>query len=332
MASDGDLTNQTVELLQALIRNQCVNDGTAESGHEVRNADLLATYLEGTGLDLQRYEPTPGRTSLVARIEGSDPDAPALCLMGHTDVVPVSLDGWSRDPFAGELVDGEVWGRGAVDMLNLVASQAVVFRTLADRGFRPRGDLVFFAVADEESGSTHGARWMADHEWDAIAADYVLTENGGLHTGSEDSPAIGVNVAEKGVAWRRLTVRGTPGHGSTPYRSDNALLKGGQILESLFSDLGAGQVDRLATMAGSHDLEGINEMLGGLAGSLRGAVDSAAPYVEPVANACQEYAPKALGAADKVASVVAGAADVMPIYRLLGARLVAEAALARANA
>jgi acetylornithine deacetylase/succinyl-diaminopimelate desuccinylase-like protein len=233
MAGNGDLTNQTIELLQALIRNQCVNDGTAESGHEVRNADLLATYLEGTGLDLQRYEPTPGRTSLVARIEGSDPDAPSLCLMGHTDVVPVSLDGWSRDPFAGELVGGEVWGRGAVDMLNLVASQAVVFRTLADRGFRPRGDLVFFAVADEESGSAHGARWMADHEWDAIAADYVLTENGGLHSGSEDSPAIGVNVAEKGVAWRRLTVRGTPGHGSAPYRSDNALLKAAAVIQRL---------------------------------------------------------------------------------------------------
>ncbi len=233
MAGAGDLTNQTVELLQAMIRNECVNDGTPESGHEVRNADLLATYLEGTGLDLQRYEPTPGRTSLVARIEGSDPDAPSLCLMGHTDVVPVSPDGWSRDPFAGELVDGEVWGRGAVDMLNLTASQAVVFRTLADRGFRPRGDLVFFAVADEESGSAHGARWMADNEWDAIAADYVLTENGGLHSGSEAAPAIGVNVAEKGVAWRRLTVRGTPGHGSAPYRSDNALVKAAAVVQRL---------------------------------------------------------------------------------------------------
>ena len=89
MSGTEELTNQTVDLLQALIRNQCVNDGTPESGQEVRNADLLATWLEGSGLDLQRYEPTPGRTSLVARIEGSDPSAPSLCLMGHTDVVPV---------------------------------------------------------------------------------------------------------------------------------------------------------------------------------------------------------------------------------------------------
>ena len=154
----GDLTGRTVELLQALIRNACVNDGTPESGQEVRNADLLQSYLEGSGLAIQRYEPTPGRASLVARIEGTDPSAPSLCLMGHTDVVPVSPDGWSRDPFGGELVDGEVWGRGAVDMLNLTAAQAVAFRHLADQGFRPRGDLVYFAVADEESGSAHGAR------------------------------------------------------------------------------------------------------------------------------------------------------------------------------
>ena len=233
MTGSDDLTSQTVDLLQAMIRNACVNDGTPESGQEVRNADLLASYLGGSGLDVQSFEPTPGRTSLVARIEGFDPSAPSLCLMGHTDVVPVSPDGWSRDPFAGDLVDGEVWGRGAVDMLNLTAAQAVVMRTLADSGFRPRGDLIFFAVADEESGSVHGARWMADNEADAIRADYVLTENGGLHSGTEVAPVISVNVAEKGASWRRLTVRGTPGHGSMPYRSDNALVKAAAVVQRL---------------------------------------------------------------------------------------------------
>ena len=254
MATATERTAETVELLQALIRNECVNDGTPESGQEVRNADLLATYLEGTGLDLQRYEPTPGRTSLVARIEGSDPAAPSLCLMGHTDVVPVNPDGWSRDPFDGEVVDGEVWGRGAVDMLNLTASQAVAFRSLADSGFRPTGDLILFAVADEESGSAHGARWMADHEADAIRADYVLTENGGLHSGSAEAPAISVNMAEKGASWRRLTVRGTPGHGSMPYRTDNALVKAAAVVQRLadyrpparFHELWRGQVDAMA--------------------------------------------------------------------------------------
>jgi acetylornithine deacetylase/succinyl-diaminopimelate desuccinylase-like protein len=232
MARD-HLTGDTVELLQQMIRNQCVNDGTPLSGEEVRNADTLVSFLDGCGLDIERYEPTPGRVSLVARIEGTDPQAPSLCLMGHTDVVPVNPAGWSRDPFGGELLGGEVWGRGAVDMLNLTASMAVSFREIARSGVRPRGDLVFFAVADEESGSVHGARWMADHEPDAIRADYVLTENGGLHSGPVEAPRIGINIGEKGVAWRRLRIKGTPGHGSAPLRSDNALMTAAAVAQRI---------------------------------------------------------------------------------------------------
>ena len=228
-----NLTGQTVELLQTMIRNHCVNDGTAASGHEVRNADALDAFLEPTGITMERYEPTPGRVSLVARIEGSDPAAPSLCLMGHTDVVPVNADGWRRDPFGGELVDGEVWGRGAVDMLNITSSMAVAVAELARRGFRPRGDLVYFAVADEESGSAHGAQWMADHAADVIRADYVLTENGGLHSGPPDAPFVAMNVGEKGVAWRTLRVRGTPGHGSAPFRADNALVKAAAVINRI---------------------------------------------------------------------------------------------------
>ncbi|MEM8922771.1 MAG: M20/M25/M40 family metallo-hydrolase [Actinomycetota bacterium] len=228
-----ELTGQTVELLQTMIRNACVNDGTPTSGQEVRNADTLTSFLEGAGLDVQRYEPTPGRVSLVSRIEGTDPDAPSLCLMGHTDVVPVNPDGWSRDPFGGELIDGEVWGRGAVDMLNITSSMAVAFRHLKTSGFRPAGDLLYFAVADEESGSHHGAQWMADHHPDDIRADYVLTENGGLHSDPDGRPAIGINIGEKGVAWRRLRLRGTPGHGSMPFRADNALLKAAAVAQRI---------------------------------------------------------------------------------------------------
>lgn len=220
---------EAVELLQSLIRNACVNEGTAESGEEVRNAELLAGFLEGAGLDVERYDAAPGRTSLIARIDGSDHDAPSLCLNGHTDVVPVTADGWSEDPFGGDLIDGEVWGRGAVDMLNLTASMAVVVRSLARRGFRPRGDLVFFAVADEEAGSAYGARWMAEHHPEVITTDYVLTENGGVH----NRDAIGMNVGEKGVAWRRLRIRGVPGHGSKPFRSDNALVKAAGVVQRL---------------------------------------------------------------------------------------------------
>src|SRR5207245_1014148 len=157
------LTAQTVELLQQLIRNQCVNDGSVASGQEVRTSDVLRAYLEGSGLDIEVYEPdgAPGRTSLVARIEGTDPAAPTLCLMGHTDVVPVTRAHWTRDPFGGELVNGEVWGRGAIDMLNLTASQAVALRALARRGWRagqgrgrrhPTGGLPPGAVRERSMG------------------------------------------------------------------------------------------------------------------------------------------------------------------------------------
>ena len=225
--------DETVELLQTLIRNACVNEGHMDSGQEIRNADVLTTYLEGAGVEVQQYHAAPGRTSLVARIEGTDPDAPSLCLNGHTDVVPISPDGWDEDPFGGEVINNEVWGRGAVDMLNLTASMAVVTRAIARSGTRLKGDLVFFAVADEEAGSVYGARWMGEHHPDVITTDYLLTENGGLHVGSEQDPAITMVVGEKGIAWRRLRVRGTPGHGSRPYRSDNAVVKAAAVVQRI---------------------------------------------------------------------------------------------------
>ena len=227
-----------MELLQTLIRNRCVNDGTPSSGEETRNSDVLQSFVERQGVDIERWEPVPGRASFVARVPGSDPSAPSLCLMGHTDVVPVDEAGWDRDPFGAEIAknaDGvdEVWGRGAVDMLNMTASMAVAFGDLVDAGFRPRGDFLFFAVADEEAGSTYGARWVADEHRDAIAVDNVITENGGLHDGGEDDPVVTVTVAEKGVAWRRLRVTGTPGHGSAPFRKDNALVKAAAVVNRL---------------------------------------------------------------------------------------------------
>src|SRR3954466_5861727 len=117
-----DTTAEVTDLLQHLIRNECVNDGTATSGNESRSVDTLSQYLGSSGLDIETYEPIDGRTSLVARIEGTDPAAPTLLLMGHTDVVPANEDRWQRDPFGGDLVSNEdgsahVWGRGAVDML-----------------------------------------------------------------------------------------------------------------------------------------------------------------------------------------------------------------------
>lgn len=230
-----DPTAEATDLLQQLIRNACVNDGTVDSGGESRSADLLGQYLGDAGFDVERYVPQPGRESIVARIEGTDPSAPTLLLMGHTDVVPVNVDGWHADPFAGELRDGFVWGRGAVDMLNLTASMAVAFRRLAASGFSPRGTLVYLGVADEEALGTWGAKWLVDNELDAVQADYVLTESGGFQMPSPEGPRLPVLVAEKGTYWSTLTVHGTPGHGSQPFGADNALVNAAEVVRRLAS-------------------------------------------------------------------------------------------------
>jgi acetylornithine deacetylase/succinyl-diaminopimelate desuccinylase-like protein len=267
-------TAETVELLQAMIRNACVNDGTPESGHEVRSADVLQTYLEGSGLDVERFEPTPGRRSVVARIEGTDPDAPTLLLMGHTDVVPVSPAGWRRDPFGAELVDGEIWGRGAIDMLNLTASMAVATKHLARQGWRPRGTLVYLGVADEEAGGAHGADWLVQHELDAVGADYVITESGGWTVQGPAGAKVVVTVGEKGAAWRRIRVHGTPAHGSMPFGTDNALVKAAEV------------VRRIATYRPAAE---INDVWRAYAASLALDAETRAALVDParVWEACE---------------------------------------------
>jgi acetylornithine deacetylase/succinyl-diaminopimelate desuccinylase-like protein len=229
-----DPSAEVTDLLQQLIRNACVNDGSRASGSEVRSADVLAGYLDGSSVDVERYEPAPGRTSLVARIEGRRRDAPSLLLMGHTDVVPANASRWRHDPFGGELIDGEVWGRGAVDMLNLTASMAVATRRLAIDGFRPDGTLIYLAVADEEALGTWGAEHLSRHELDAVGADYVLTESGGNPVaGGDGDLRLPVIVGEKGSCWCALRVTGTPGHASLPYDTDNALVTAARVVQRL---------------------------------------------------------------------------------------------------
>ncbi len=250
------LTSETVELLQVMIRNQCVNDGTPESGNEDRSARLLRDELEIAGVEQQLFEPTPGRTSLISRLPGTDPDAPNLCLMGHTDVVPVSPDGWDRDPFGGELVgdpndsSAEVWGRGAVDMLNLTSSMTVAFRHLAVEAAKPGGqrypgDIIYFGVADEEAGGTHGAGILVDEQWDHLQCDYVLTEFGGMAYNTSAGRTLLVTTAEKGIGWRRLRVKGRPGHGSAPLGADNALIKAAEVVRRLAEYRPAAKLDEL---------------------------------------------------------------------------------------
>ena len=230
MTLTADPTSEVTDLLQRLIRNECVNDGTPASGHEMRSVDLLDDYLRLPGVEMRRYEPMPGRGSLVLRIEGSDPRAPSLHLMGHTDVVPVTPSGWRYDPFGGELIDGDVWGRGAIDMLDVTASMAVAVRRLLESGFRPRGTLIYSAMADEEAQGIHGAKWLTENAWDDVKSDFLVTEFGGARLPLGGPPKLPIMTSEKGSQWTRLRVRGTPGHGSTPYRSDNALVKAAEVI------------------------------------------------------------------------------------------------------
>ena len=217
-------SGEVLELLQALIRNECVNDGSRESGAEYRSVATLADFFGEAG---EIVEPLPGRSSVVYRVPGRDPTAPKVLLMGHLDVVPVSEGGWSVDPFAGEVIGDFVWGRGTVDMLNLTAAMAVVFRRyLTGQASQPAGDLIYLGVADEEAGGRHGAEWIVKNRFDLVECDYVLTEVAFPSLKADDGSVVyPVKVGEKGPFWQRLRTSGSPSHGSQPYGTDNAVTK-----------------------------------------------------------------------------------------------------------
>jgi acetylornithine deacetylase/succinyl-diaminopimelate desuccinylase-like protein len=222
---------EVVELLVALIRNACVNDGTADGGHEERSVATLTDYFGSDGLVV---EPHPGRQSVVYRVPGRIAGAPRLLLIPHLDVVPAHEAGWSRDPFGGEISDGYVWGRGAVDMLNVTAAMAAVFKRYLTGELEPLpGDLIFAGVADEEAGGIYGAAHLVERHYEEVACEYALTEVAAPSFSTSGGPVLPVTVAEKGPAWKRLTGSGTPGHGSQPYGTHNALVPVAEALSRL---------------------------------------------------------------------------------------------------
>jgi acetylornithine deacetylase/succinyl-diaminopimelate desuccinylase-like protein len=227
------MSNEAVPLLQTLIRNACVNDATPLSGHEHRSVGSLLEYF---GVEGEVFEPAPGRQSLIYRIEGSDPSAPSLCLLPHLDVVPVDETGWTQDPFGADIVDGFVYGRGAVDMLNVTAAMSVAVKPYLRGEVIPRGDLVFAAVADEEAGGMLGAKELVSERWDLVNAEYVLTEVAYPPVSYANETAIPVAIGEKGAFWSLLRSSGTPGHGSAPYRADNALQKMVEALHGILQE------------------------------------------------------------------------------------------------
>ena len=225
------MSEDAVDLLRALIREACVNTGDPASGGEIRAVRVLQRFFADVPVEMQVFEAAPGRASLIARVRGTDPEAPSLGLLGHLDVVPVNADQWTRDPFGGDLIDGEVWGRGAVDMLYLTSVFACVVREVALAAHPPRGDLVLLAVADEEAGGEHGLKWLLREHPDAIRVTEALSETGGMRMGGY----VAIDVAEKGSAGRRLIVRGRPGHASIPFGAESAAINVGIVLQRLAS-------------------------------------------------------------------------------------------------
>ena len=174
----------------------------------------------------------PERANLVARIRGRG-DGPSLALLSHTDVVLADASEWQRDPFGGELVDGDVWGRGALDMKGEVAASAVAVASLAREGWRGSGDLIFVAAADEEVGEGFGLEWLVEEHPDAVRADFSLNEGGGDRVELGGRVFYLCSTAEKMSAPFMLRVRGRSGHASMPGIADNALVKAAPLVERL---------------------------------------------------------------------------------------------------
>lgn len=214
------MSDPVVGLVQQLIRNQCVNDGSIESGYEERSVVTLTDFF---GVEGWVYEPKPGRQSLVHRVRGWDPTAPTLALIPHLDVVPVDPDGWSVDPFTAEINDGTIYGRGALDMLNVAAAMAVAVKPYLVGDRTPRGDLIFCAVADEEGGGRWGAGRLVHKHWERVAADFVLAEPAYPALRRQGATTVPITIGEKGAYFTKLKTTGIPGHGSAPFGSVNAI-------------------------------------------------------------------------------------------------------------
>ncbi|MGB2875461.1 MAG: M20/M25/M40 family metallo-hydrolase [Gaiellaceae bacterium] len=218
---------EAVELLQELIRLDTVNP----PGDETAAAELLRNYLAESGVESELYAKVPERANLVARLRGRG--GPSLLLLSHTDTVVANAAEWRVDPWSGELRDGEVWGRGALDMKGEVAASAAAVASLAREGFEPSGDLIFVAAADEEVGNDFGLPWLCREHPDAVRADYALNEGGGERVELAGRHFYICSTAEKMSSPFRLRVHGRAGHASMPGIADNALTKAAPLIERL---------------------------------------------------------------------------------------------------
>ncbi|WP_128382043.1 M20/M25/M40 family metallo-hydrolase [Streptomyces cavernae] len=227
MAEDVDqrALDEVVRFTSDLIRIDTTNHGGGDC-RERPAAEYAAEHLAGAGLEPALLERTPGRTNVVARIRGTDPSADALLLHGHLDVVPARAEDWRVHPFSGEVRDGVLWGRGAVDMKNMDAMILAVVRNWARQGFRPRRDIVIAFTADEEASAEDGAGFLAERHPDLFeGCTEAIGESGAFtfHDGS-GRQLYPVAAGERGTAWLKLSARGRAGHGSK-VNGDNAVTR-----------------------------------------------------------------------------------------------------------
>jgi acetylornithine deacetylase/succinyl-diaminopimelate desuccinylase-like protein len=221
---------ETVQNLSRLIQAETVNP----PGNELPAILLVKEYLERAGFPREMFtilESAPNRVNLVARLRGDGSQRP-LMLSGHVDVVPVEREHWTRDPFGGEVVDGVVWGRGAMDMKGFLAMYLQIFLLLFRQKTALKRDVILAAIADEEAGFTHGSQFLVEKHRDLIDAEYALTEGGALTLHLGKTRLYPIQVAEKGVCWLRMQARGKPGHGSVPH-ADNAVFHLAQALAKI---------------------------------------------------------------------------------------------------
>ena len=222
------LRDEATALLRELLRLDTVNP----PGNETQAAELLRAYLEEAGVACELYARVPERANLVARLPGRG-EGPSLLLLSHTDTVVADPAEWTVDPWSGEVRDGCVWGRGALDMKGHVAAAAVAVATLGREGFEPAGDLVFAATADEEVGQDFGLSWLCDEHPEAVRTDYCVNEGGGDWVHVEGRPVYLCSTAEKMCAPFRLRVHGRSGHASMPGIADNALVRAARLVDRL---------------------------------------------------------------------------------------------------
>lgn len=227
-ASQSAAEAEVVQLCSELIQIDSVNTGDPDTmgDGETRACRYIQTKLEEVGYETTLHESVPGRGSLVCRLQGADQTRGALLIHGHVDVVPANAAEWTVDPFSGAVQDGYVWGRGAVDMKDMVAMTLAVARDLKTNNFVPPRDLIFAFVSDEEAGGYFGARWLVEHHPELFdGASEAISEVGGFSIALDDTRrAYLVAAAEKGVAWATLHATGTAGHGSM-INDDNAVTR-----------------------------------------------------------------------------------------------------------